>query len=158
MEQVTTALATMKFAAAKFTAIKGFSVLSFIAGALITFVGTILAGSGASQHVYELRMYHVNEGKMEALISRFGEHTDAIFKRHNMKSIGYWVPEDAPHSQNLFIYILEHPSREEATKNWAAFQADPEWKKVKADSETNGPLANHIDSYFMDPTSFSALR
>jgi len=42
--------------------------------------------------------------------------------------------------------------------NWAAFQADPEWKKVKADTETEGPLANHIDSYFMDPTSFSALK
>ena len=158
MEAVTTALAPMKFAAAKFSAIKGFSVLSFIAGALITLVGSILVGSGASQHVYELRLYHVNEGKMEALISRFGEHTDAIFKRHKMKSIGYWVPEDAPHSQNLFIYILEHPSREEATKNWAAFQADPEWKRVKADSEINGPLANHIDSYFMDPISFSALK
>lgn len=31
-------------------------------------------------------------------------------------------------------------------------------EKVKADSETNGALANYIDSYFMDPTSFSALR
>jgi hypothetical protein len=40
----------------------------------------------------------------------------------------------------------------------AAFQADPEWKKVKADSEINGALAKHIDSYFMDPTSFSALK
>jgi hypothetical protein len=38
-------------------------------------------------------------------------------------------------SQNLFVYILEHPSRQEAEKNWAEFQADPEWKKVKAESE-----------------------
>jgi hypothetical protein len=37
-------------------------------------------------------------------------------------------------------------------------RADPEWKKVKADSEINGALAKHIDSYFMDPTSFSALK
>jgi len=117
-----------------------------------------LGGSNAAQHVFELRLYHVNEGKMEALKARFGEHTDAIFKRHNMKSIGYWVPEDAPYSQNLFVYILEHPSREEAGKNWIAFQNDPEWKRVKADSETHGPLADHIDSYFMDPTSFSALK
>ena len=53
---------------------------------------------------------------------------------------------------------LKNGSSEEARKNWAAFQADPEWKKVKDDSETNGALANHIDSYFMDPTSFSALQ
>ena len=111
-----------------------------------------------SHHVYELRMYHVNPGKMEALIARFGDHTDALFKCHNMKSIGYWRPEDAPNSGGLFIYALEHPSREDAKKNWAAFQADPEWKKVKAESETQGPLAGHIDSHFMDPTSFSALK
>ena len=95
---------------------------------------------------------------MDALKARFGVHTDSIFKKHNMKSIGYWSPEDAPDSQNLFIYILEHPSRQEAEKNWADFQADPEWKKVKAESEANGPLVDHIDHYFMDPTSFSALQ
>jgi hypothetical protein len=111
-----------------------------------------------AQHVYELRLYEVNEGKMDALIARFGDHTDTIFRRHNMKSIGFWRPEDAPYSQNMFVYILEHSSRDEARKNWAAFQADPEWKKVKAESEIDGPLAKHINSYFMDPTSFSALK
>ena len=116
--------------------------------------------ANAAQHVFELRMYQVNEGKMDALIARFGDHTDAIFKRHNMKSIGFWRPQDEPDSEELFVYILQHPSRAEAKKNWAAFQADPEWKKVKADSEAvaGGPLAKRIDSYFMDPTSFSALK
>jgi NIPSNAP len=158
METISIAIATMKVAAAKLSGIKAWSLLWFIGGAAVTLGFSNLGGSKTLQHVYELRMYHVNEGKMDALIARFGDHTDAIFKRHHMKSIGYWVPEDAPDSQNLFVYILEHPSREEAQKNWAAFQADPEWKKVKADSETQGPLAKHIDSYFMDPTSFSALK
>lgn len=117
-----------------------------------------LSGSNPSHHVYELRMYHVNQGEMDALAARFGDHTDAIFKRHNMKGVGYWVPEDPPYSQSLFVYILEHPSREEAKKNWDAFRDDPEWKKVKAESEAQGPLVDHIDSYFMDPTSFSALN
>jgi len=103
-------------------------------------------------------MYHVKPGKMDALVARFGDHTDAIFKRHNMKSIGYWVPEDAPFSQHLFVYILEHSSREEAKKNWDAFHDDPEWQKVKAESEAQGPLVDKIDNYFMDPTSYSALN
>lgn len=119
---------------------------------------TTLGQSKSSQHVYELRMYHVNPGKVDALVARFRDYTEALFKRHHMKSIGYWLPQDPPYSQNLFIYILEHPSREEAKKNWQAFQDDPEWKRVKAESETDGPLANHIDSYFMDPTDFSALH
>jgi len=158
METVGIAIATIKVAAAKLSVIKVWSLLSFVGGVAVTLGVSHLGGSKASQHVYELRIYHVNEGKMDALVARFGDHTDAIFKRHKMKSIGFWRPEDAPYSQNLFVYILEHPSREEARKNWAAFQADPEWKKVKADSETQGPLVDHIDSYFMDPTSYSALK
>ena len=98
-------------------------LLSFLGGAAVMLGVNGLLGSDTktSQHVYELRLYHVKEGKMDALKARFGDHTDAIFKRHNMKSIGYWSPEDAPDSQNLFIYILEHPNRQEAEKNWAAF-------------------------------------
>ena len=132
--------------------------LSFICGAAAMLALNALSGSNPTQHVYELRMYHPNPGKTDVLQARFRDHTDALFKKHNMKSVGYWVPEDAPSSQNLFIYILEHPSREEAKKNWAEFQADPEWKNVKAESEKNGPLVDHIDSYFMDPTSFSAIQ
>jgi NIPSNAP. len=49
-------------------------------------------GFAPSHHVYELRLYHVNQGEMDALRARFGDHTDAIFKRHNMKSVDYWVP------------------------------------------------------------------
>jgi len=156
MEPASIAMAATKLA--KLIGISAPSLLWFIGGVAVTLGLTFVGGSKNSQHVYELRMYQVNEGKMDALIARFGDHTDAIFKRHNMKSIGFWRPEDAPYSQTLFIYVLEHPSREEAKTNWAAFQADPEWKKVKADSETQGPLAKHIDSYFMDPTSFSALQ
>jgi hypothetical protein len=137
---------------------KAAHVLSFLCGIAVMLGFSTLGGSNESpRHVYELRLYHVNEGKMDALKARFGNHTDSIFKRHNMKSIGYWSPEDAP-SSDLFIYILEHPSRQEGEKNWAAFQADPEWQKVKAESEAHGPLVDHIDRYFMDPTSFSALN
>ena len=132
--------------------------LSFLLGVAVTLALTTFGASSPSHHVYELRMYHVNEGKMSELVARFADHTDALFKRHHMKSIGYWIPQDPPHSQNLFVYLLEHPSRQEAKANWAAFQADPEWKKVKADSEAHGPLVDHIDNYFMDPTSFSALN
>jgi NIPSNAP len=134
-------------------------LFAFLCGASVMLCFSSLRGSNPTpRHVYELRLYHVHEGKMDALKARFGDHTDAIFKQHNMKSVGYWVPEDAPESQNLFVYVLEHPSRAEADKNWAAFQADPEWQKVKAESEKNGPLVDKIDHYFMDPTSFSALQ
>jgi hypothetical protein len=151
---------SLKYRAISACNLKPSYVLCFLLGITLMLAFSKLGASNPQppRHVYELRLYHVNEGKMDALKARFGDHTDAIFRRHNMKSIGYWSPEDAPDSQNLFVYILEHPSRQEAEKNWAAFQADPEWKKVKAESEANGPLVDHIDHYFMDSTSFSALQ
>lgn len=132
--------------------------LAFLCGLAAMLGFNALNAASTSHHVYELRLYHVNSGKMEALKARFGDHTDAIFQRHNMKSVGYWIPEDAPSSENLFIYILEHPSREDAKKNWTAFQADPEWQKVKSESEAEGKLVDHIDNYFMDPTAYSAMK
>lgn len=135
-------------------------LISFACGALLT-LGIMSVGrsqAAAPAHVFELRMYHANPGKLDDLEKRFRDHTVSIFNHHDMKSIGYWIPQDKPNSDNLLIYILEHPSREAATKNWAAFNADPEWVKVKAASEANGKLVDHVDNYFMNPTDFSELK
>ena len=112
----------------------------------------------AQNRVYELRTYTCYEGKLEALKARFRDHTIAIFKRHNMESIGYWIPQDPEKSKNTLIYILAHPSREAADKNWAEFRTDPAWVKAKADSEAPGPIVQKVESVFMAPADFSALK
>lgn len=139
---------------------KATHLISFVCGALLTLGLTTVTQSQAQapNHVYELRMYHAMPGKLDALQKRFRDHTITVFDKHDMKSVGYWVPQDKPDSDNLLIYILEHPSREAATKNWAAFNADPEWLKYKAESEVNGKLVDHADSYFMNPTDYSKLK
>src|SRR5436190_3873052 len=88
-------------------------VLSFLCGAAVMLGFNTLGRSNSPHHVYELRLYHVNEGKMDALKARFGNHTDSIFKRHNMKSIGYWSSEDAPSfSEPVYLYSgASQPSR-----------------------------------------------
>jgi len=108
--------------------------------------------------VYELRTYTCEPGKLEALKARFRDHTIRIFNKHGMESIGYWVPQDPERSKNTLIYVLAHPSREAATKNWADFQADPEWVKVRNESEASGKIVQKVDSVFMDPTEFSKLK
>jgi NIPSNAP len=117
-----------------------------------------VAHAQTDRRVFELRTYTAPEGKLEALKSRFRDHTIGIFNRHNMTSMGYWTPEDAPNSQNTLIYVLAHPSREAAKKNWAEFQADPEWKKVAAESQVNGAIVTRVESVFMDPTDFSPIK
>ena len=105
--------------------------------------------------VYELRIYHAYEGKLDGLLARFRDHTIEIFTRHGMKSIAYWVPTDEPLKGRTLIYILEHPSREAATENWKSFHDDPEWVKVAAASEANGKLVEKVDSTYMTRTEFS---
>ena len=127
-----------------------------VAGQIVAPIGVLRAqGSGK---VYELRTYTAPEGKLTNLQARFRDHTIRIFNKHNMKSIGYWVPQDAPNSQNTLIYILEHPSRDAAKKNWADFQADPEWQKVSAESQKDGRIVSKVDSVFMDAMDFSPIK
>jgi NIPSNAP len=105
--------------------------------------------------VYELRIYHVNDGKLDDLLRRFRDHTIALFSKHNMKSLAYWTPTDDPLKGKTLVYILEHPSREAATANWQAFRDDPEWQSVRDKSEANGKLVDHIDSTYLTLTDFS---
>lgn len=112
----------------------------------------------AAGRVFELRTYTCVDGRLEALKKRFREHTIQIFNKHGMTSIGYWVPEDGPKSKNTLIYILAHPSREAAKKNWEAFRNDPEWVKVRTESEADGKIVDHVDSVFMDATDFSPMK
>jgi hypothetical protein len=112
----------------------------------------------AADRVFELRTYTTMDGKLDALKARFRDHTIEIFNRHGMTSIGYWVPSDPAKSQNTLIYIIAHPSLEEAKQHWIEFRNDPEWKKVSADSEKDGKIVSHVDSVFMTPADFSMMK
>ena len=52
------------------------------------------ASQPAPSHVYEMRTYTATEGKLDAVNARFRDHTRRIFERHNMKSVGYWTPDN----------------------------------------------------------------
>ena len=109
----------------------------------------------ASTVVYELRIYHAAPGKLGELLARFRDHTVKLFDRHGLKSVAYWTPLDEPQKSNTLVYILQHPSREEAAVNWKSFQDDPEWKSVKEKSEANGKLTEKVDSTYLALTDFS---
>jgi len=108
-----------------------------------------------SETVYELRVYHANEGKLEDLLRRFRDHTTKLFERHGIKNVAYWVPVDEPAKSNTLIYILERASRQAAAANWKAFQDDPEWKSVRDKSEEKGKLVINVESTYMALTDFS---
>ena len=118
-----------------------------------------VAEAAQAGRVFEMRTYTTNEGKLPALETRFRDHTIKFFDKYNMTSIGYWIPSDGPTSQTTLVYILAHPSREEAKANWAKFSADPDWKKVRTDSEVGGTiLAKPPESVFLKATDYSPIK
>jgi hypothetical protein len=131
--------------------------LSFAVGGIIT--ARLQSVHAQSARVFELRIYHCLPGRLPALQARFRDHTITIFKKHHMESIGYWVPQDADKGkENTLIYIIAHPSRDAAKKNWAEFGADPEWQQVAKASEADGKIVEKIESTYMDPADYSPLK
>jgi hypothetical protein len=125
---------------------------------LILAVAAACAPALAQSRVYELRTYHCYEGKLETLKANFRDFNIRILKRHGIESVGYWVPQDPALAGNTLIYMVVHPSRAEADKNWAEFRKDPEFLKLAAETMKNGPIVQKIDSIYLDPTDFSPLK
>ena len=131
----------------------------FVAGfAAGTLWQTDTAVHAQGEKVFELRTYTAPEGKLPNLEARFRDHTMRIFEKHGMSNVGYWVPQDAPASDNTLIYIISHDSREQAAANWDSFRADPEWAEVSRASQVDGRIVSGVEAVFMDATDYSPLN
>ena len=109
--------------------------------------------------VYELRTYTTLPGRLPALHKRFAEHTMKLLEKQGMKNGMYWVPTDYARKDNTLFYFLVHESQDAADKAWKAFQADPEWIKVRDASEADGKiLAKAPERVFMKLTDYSPSR
>ena len=117
------------------------------------FLATLLSAAAEDTRVFELRTYHANPGKLDALHARFRDHTVKLFEKHGMTNIGYWVPKE--NSGNALIYLMAYPSREARQQSWKAFLGDPDWKAAYAKSTENGKLVAKVDSVFLKATDYS---
>ena len=130
------------------------SVVSAFAAAFV------LAPSGAraeDDRVFELRIYRTNEGKLDDLLARFRDHTCALFEKHGIENIGYWLPvHEEDGAGNTLIYVIAHKSRDAAKASWKGFIGDPEWHAARDASEANGKiLSEKPESIFMKATDYS---
>jgi hypothetical protein len=137
----------------------GTALLSFAAGSLLTAHWTHLEDVKADSHrVFQLEIYHAVPGKAPALEERF-RSASQLQARHNLDVIGYWVPIDNTDSAfaNTFVYLVAHANQEEAKKNWDAFHSDPAFQEY-VKSERAEKLIEGVDSTFMRPTDYSAMK
>ena len=117
-----------------------------------------MAQEKSEQRVFEMRTYTTHPGKLDALNKRFRDHTVKLFEKHGMTNVGYWVPMDGEKANNTLIYILAHKSKEAAAASFKAFGADPEWQKARDESEKGGKIVQKVESVFLKPVDYSAIK
>jgi NIPSNAP len=139
----------------------GTALVSFAFGSLLTARLTHLNQVRAdSNRVFELMIYHAVPGKVPALESIFRD-VSKLQAKHDLNVVGYWVPHDDPAWNNTFIYLVAHPSLEEAKQNWHALHADPAFPQYR---EQAVPLIEkvkeeyNVDEVYMRPTDYSAMK
>ena len=133
--------------------------LGVLAVGLVVAIAPVSAADAPSAgKVYDMRTYTANPGKLDALHARFRDYTCKLFQKHGIELIGFWTPTEGDEAKNTLIYIVAFPSVEAQKKAWAAFWDDPEWKKVKADSEKDGVLVKEIKGKNLRATDYSPLR
>ena len=136
------------------------ALVSFAAGLLTTRLTHLNPVRAESHRVFELMIYHAMPGKGPALESLFRD-VSKLQTKHGLDVIGYWVPDDDPAWRDTFIYLVAHPSRDAATKNWQALHADPEFPPYRKSAEPLIQKADdqfQVDEIYMRPTDYSAMQ
>jgi len=133
--------------------------------------GALGAGWGYAQQqqapgFYELRIYTAQPGKRDALAARFASRTAAIYARHGITNVGYWIPQQSNpelgiSAENTFIYVRGYPSKEERDKRLKAAHDDPEFGEVVTAQERNPATKLIVKAHNIDMAphgTYSAIR
>src|SRR5499427_10372633 len=114
---------------------------------------------------YELRVYTALPGKRDALAERFASRTAAIYARHGITNVGYWIPQQSDpelgiSADNTFIYMRGYPSKAERDKRLKAAHDDPEFAEVVTKQEQDPATRLIVKAHNIDMVpdgSFTAV-
>lgn len=107
--------------------------------------------------IFEMRIYRCVPGRLPALLKRFETATLKIWEKHGIRQAGFFTTLIGESNQEL-TYFLAWDSLAEREKKWAAFMADPDWMKARAESEADGQIVGNIVSQILTPTAFSSVK
>ena len=131
--------------------------LSILASAFLFLVVALVphpasAQSSMDKRYYELRVYTAHPDKRDALLERFRRHTVRLFTRHDIFTVGHWIPTD---DSDKLYYVVSYENKDKRDAAWQGFLNDPEWKTVFEASRRDGPLVANIESTFLTLTDYS---
>jgi hypothetical protein len=115
--------------------------------------------SSAAPRAFDLRIYSVLPGKLDAFRVRWRDHAIPIYSRHGLSSLGWWVSEKMdPEGNDQFICLLAGESVEGIQKSIAGFHKDAEWQRVEKETEKEGKLRSGVIAHKLTPAEFSILK
>jgi hypothetical protein len=119
---------------------------------------TVDKSPAGSDRFFELRTYYCFPGKVPNIVKRFHDHTTKLFEKHGIGNIGYFLSEAKDNKQPFLVYMIANKSEAEHKKEWDEFRTDPDWIKVKDDSEKDGKIVEKVESVFLKPLPFSKIK
>ncbi|MBY5934706.1 NIPSNAP family protein [Tateyamaria omphalii] len=105
--------------------------------------------------INQLRIYEVPPGNRGPFLTRFRDHAARLMGTHGFRIQAMWT--DERDGRVRFVYLLTWIDEAEMGDKWAAFMADEEWKRIKAEtSAQHGDFVLGIEEMVLIPTEFSA--
>lgn len=107
---------------------------------------------------FDLRVYSVAPGKLDAFRKRWRDVAVPIYERHGLHSLGWWVAEQKDaEGHDQFVCLLAGQSIGAIQKAIGEFHQDMEWQRAEKETETGGKLRTGVAAYKLVPTDFSLL-
>jgi hypothetical protein len=75
-----------------------------------------------------------------------------------MTVVGFWNPTDPKEARTKLVYLLAHPSKEAAEKNWKALGEDADFRAAFAATEKDGKLVDRVESVYLQTADYSPLK
>jgi len=112
----------------------------------------------ANSGIFQLRTYHLFPGKLDAIQTRFRDHTQTLFEKQGLVNYPYWITVEKDGIQPKLVYLIGHSDKPEFTAAFDRFRLDPAWIQVRDTSEANGKIVEKIDAVFLTPLPFSPMK
>jgi hypothetical protein len=116
------------------------------------------ADKAAARRYFELRVYHSSSSTiLRALHKRFAGPETKIFARSGIHPVLYGTTMFGGDMPNL-TYLIPFDSLGAREKAWDTFNADPEWLKVREESNKNGQLVSVSNISIYRAVAYSPVK
>lgn len=112
----------------------------------------------SARRYFELRVYHASSSAvLRRLHERFAGPETKIFARSGIHPVLYTSTIIGPDMPNL-TYLIPFDSLGAREKAWDTFNADPEWLKVREESNKNGQLVSVSNISIYRAVAYSPVK